>query len=173
MAENVEGSDHAGQKTRRDVLQDEFFKIISLQNRKTKRFSALILEQTGLTFPQMIVLMDLDENEGSSTMQTLAQHLHQTGGAMTNLVDRLFNAGLVTREAVPQDRRIVQVVLTDEGRARIKELNTLFTNEHKRISEALSDDELEQFIHVLHKLSLGMDSAIQRLLEEHHKAHSI
>lgn len=169
MSENAEGSASAAQQNQREILQEAFFKLINIQNRRNKKLGRLILEQTGLTFPQMVVLMELDEHGGTSTMQTLAQHLQQTGGAMTNLVDRLFNAGLVSRETVPQDRRIVQVVLTEKGKAKIAAVHAHFMDEYKRICAALSNEELAQFMATIRKLAIETDSAIQRLSEAHHK----
>ena len=39
-----------------------------------------------------------------------------TMGAVTNLADRLINAGFASRERGTEDRRVVKVQLTDEGR---------------------------------------------------------
>jgi DNA-binding MarR family transcriptional regulator len=53
-----------------------------------------------------------------------------TSGTMTNRVDRLAARGLVRREPDPGDRRGVQVLLTDDGRARVDAaLSALLTNE--------------------------------------------
>lgn len=42
-----------------------------------------------------------------------------TSGTMTNRIDRLAEAGLVSREADPQDRRGILVTLTAAGRNRV------------------------------------------------------
>jgi DNA-binding MarR family transcriptional regulator len=42
-----------------------------------------------------------------------------TSGTMTNRIDRLEQAGLVRRDADPQDKRGVMVTLTGAGRARV------------------------------------------------------
>ena len=51
-------------------------------------------------------------------MQELEQRSLFTRSGLTRLVDRIEAAGLVRREAVPGDRRGMQVVLTPEGRRR-------------------------------------------------------
>ena len=51
-------------------------------------------------------------------MQELEQRTLFTRSGLTRLVDRIEAAGLVRREAVPGDRRGMQVVLTPEGRRR-------------------------------------------------------
>jgi DNA-binding MarR family transcriptional regulator len=51
------------------------------------------------------------------TPGALVRQLMLSSGAMTNRIDRLEAAGLVTRRPDPADRRGVVVALTDEGRA--------------------------------------------------------
>jgi DNA-binding MarR family transcriptional regulator len=57
------------------------------------------------------------EREGPSRLTTLAVREGVTQPAMTQLVSRLQDAGLAVREADPTDGRVVQVTITDEGRA--------------------------------------------------------
>jgi DNA-binding MarR family transcriptional regulator len=57
------------------------------------------------------------EREGPSRLTTLAVHEGVTQPAMTQLISRLQDAGLAVREADPTDGRVVQVTITDEGRA--------------------------------------------------------
>jgi DNA-binding MarR family transcriptional regulator len=57
------------------------------------------------------------ERMGPSRLTGLAAREGVTQPAMTQLVSRLQDAGLVTREPDPADGRVVQVGITDEGRA--------------------------------------------------------
>jgi DNA-binding MarR family transcriptional regulator len=154
------------QPVNRETLQEEFFKIIHRQARMNQKLTALILEQVNLTFPQWAVLIHLQEQGGSSTMQHLAQNMHQTGGGMTSLVDKLFKAGLVTRENVPEDRRIVRVVITPEGEDRLKELHQRFIAEQTQFCSVLDDEELAQYIQTLQKLSHVIENSLERLRTE-------
>jgi len=154
------------QPVNRETLQEEFFKIIHRQARMNQKLTALILEQVNLTFPQWAVLIHLHEQGGNSTMQHLAQNMHQTGGGMTSLVDKLFKAGLVTRENVPEDRRIVRVVITPEGEDRLKELHKRFIAEQTQFCSVLDDEELAQYIQTLQKLSHVIENSLERLRSE-------
>jgi MarR family transcriptional regulator, 2-MHQ and catechol-resistance regulon repressor len=55
--------------------------------------------------------------DGRVTMSRLSNDLALTTGGVTRLVDRMAEAGLVERQACPNDRRSIHVILTAEGRA--------------------------------------------------------
>lgn len=57
------------------------------------------------------------ERDGPSKLTTLAVREGVTQPAMTQLISRLQDAGLACREADPADGRVVQVRITDEGKA--------------------------------------------------------
>jgi DNA-binding MarR family transcriptional regulator len=57
------------------------------------------------------------ERDGPSKLTTLAVREGVTQPAMTQLISRLQDAGLAQREADPADGRVVQVRITDEGKA--------------------------------------------------------
>jgi MarR family transcriptional regulator, 2-MHQ and catechol-resistance regulon repressor len=55
--------------------------------------------------------------DGMVTMSRLSNDIALTTGGVTRLVDRMVDAGLVERQACPNDRRSIHVILTPEGRA--------------------------------------------------------
>jgi len=57
---------------------------------------------------------------GPQRLTLLAAREGVTQPGMTQLISRLEEAGLVRREASPEDRRVVLVVITDEGRATLE-----------------------------------------------------
>lgn len=83
--------------------------------RQTKQRLQAIAESHSLTFPQLIALFRLHQN-GKMTMSDLTAHLGVTRGALTGLVDRLEEGGLVSRHPDEQDRRVVHLVLTPRAR---------------------------------------------------------
>ena len=68
-----------------------------------------------LSLPQYTLLAVLGE-QGECTMGQLAEPLGITMGAVTSLVDRLIHLGYAARERSTEDRRVVKVRLTPEGR---------------------------------------------------------
>lgn len=74
----------------------------------------------------------------------LAEHTMVTTGAMTKRVDRLVDAGLVTRRRSESDGRGRVVALTDRGRALVdRVMDDHVANEH-RLLEPLRADERAQ-----------------------------
>src|SRR6202047_4128693 len=69
----------------------------------------------GLSLTAAATLATL-ERSGPRRLTGLAVQEGVTQPAMTQLIARLQNAGLVRREADPADGRVVQVWLTEQGR---------------------------------------------------------
>jgi DNA-binding MarR family transcriptional regulator len=61
------------------------------------------------------------ERTGPRRLTALAAGEGVTQPAMTQLITRLADAGLVSREADPADGRVVQVTITDAGKATLTE----------------------------------------------------
>ena len=74
------------------------------------------LSPTGLSLTSAATLATLDRS-GPCRLTELAAREGVTQPAMTQLISRLEESGLVRREASPEDGRVVLVVITDEGRA--------------------------------------------------------
>jgi len=71
---------------------------------------------SGLSITATATLTSL-ERLGPQRLTVLATREGVTQPAMTQLIGRLEDGGLVRREASPEDGRVVMVVITDEGRA--------------------------------------------------------
>jgi DNA-binding MarR family transcriptional regulator len=70
----------------------------------------------------------------------LARDMMMSPPAMTNRIDRLVKRGLVQRHADPDDRRVLRVALTLEGRA----LADMAVETHLKTEEALLADLSQQ-----------------------------
>lgn len=90
-----------------------WFRFIRLHRRVSNAVGAE-LRRLGLSIPQFDVLSTLTEREGL-TQQDLAARLYVTKGNVSGLIDRLVEAGLVERRAIPGDRRSHALHLTPEG----------------------------------------------------------
>jgi DNA-binding MarR family transcriptional regulator len=79
-----------------------------------------------------------------------------TSSGTTKRLDKLEQAGLVTREPDPDDRRGTLIALTDEGRALIDRLTEAHLANEARILAALTDAERDELAGLLRKLQLGL-----------------
>jgi DNA-binding MarR family transcriptional regulator len=81
----------------------------------------------------------------------LADHTMVTTGAMTKRIDRLVDAGLVTRRRSESDGRARVVALTDAGRELIDRAFTAHVDNEQRLVGALSATERSQLEGLLTK----------------------
>jgi DNA-binding MarR family transcriptional regulator len=82
-----------------------------------------------------------------------------TSSGTTKRLDRLEQAGLVTRTPDPGDRRGTLITLTDAGRKLIDELTVAHVENERRLLGALSEDERRLLADLLRKLGLGLPPA--------------
>ena len=75
-----------------------------------------VLEPLGLTHPQYLVMLALWERS-PRTLGELADELAMEPATLSPLVKRLEAQGRVTRRRRPDDERVLDIGLTDEGRA--------------------------------------------------------
>ena len=88
----------------------------------------------------------------------LTKRLELSSGAMTNRLDRLEQAGLVRRLPDPDDRRGLQVELTDEGRRTYRESVAAQAAKESVIASALSAEEQGQLNALLRRLMLAFEA---------------
>ena len=82
-----------------------------------KALESELTEDQGLSLTWYDVLIHLSEaSESRLQHQALAGSLLLSRSGVTRLVDRMAKAGLVRREASPEDRRASYVVMTPQGR---------------------------------------------------------
>jgi DNA-binding MarR family transcriptional regulator len=88
---------------------------LAVANREVVALYRPVLEPLGLTHPQYLVMLALWERDCRS-LRDLSDTLALDPGTLSPLVKRLEAAGLVRRERVPTDERVLAVTLTPQGR---------------------------------------------------------
>jgi DNA-binding MarR family transcriptional regulator len=74
-------------------------------------------ETSGISLQWYDVLVHLEDAPTGLPMNELARRILHSKSGLTRVVDRMDEAGYVRRERPPEDRRVVRVLLTDEGRS--------------------------------------------------------
>jgi DNA-binding MarR family transcriptional regulator len=98
----------------------------------TQSIETRICEPGSPTFPQWLPLYKLHLG-AATTVAELARACELDTGAMTRLLDRLEAKGLCRRVRSLEDRRVVNIELTEEGRAAAQEVPYVLSrvqNEH-------------------------------------------
>lgn len=110
------------------------------------------LKPFGVTFARYEVLMLLYFSKRSSLpMKVIGSRLQVHPTSVTNAVDRLEDAGLVSRSTHPEDRRAILVALTPSGRRLAVEATTVLNTEVFGRPD-LSQRDLTQLVDVLTRL---------------------
>jgi DNA-binding MarR family transcriptional regulator len=100
------------------------------------------LAEFGLTRPSFQVLVALLRADGNRLSQSdLSRVVRRTSGTMSMRLARLEQAGLVTREGDPDDRRGVIVTLTEEGTRRVESALPAYAAACERLGGALEDQD--------------------------------
>ncbi|MGO4550142.1 MarR family winged helix-turn-helix transcriptional regulator [Lysobacter sp. 2RAF19] len=100
-----------------------------------------------LNFTQYITLKTLAHGPAGATELARAAYLHP--GAMTRLLDKLEERGLLAREAVPGDRRALTIMLTDAGRAMWNDIAPSAQRVHDLAMAHLSPTERDELLRLL------------------------
>lgn len=71
--------------------------------------------ERGITLRWYDALVHLEEAEVGLRMNELAARILASKSGLTRVIDRMEEAGLVRRERPPDDRRVVNVFITEQG----------------------------------------------------------
>lgn len=112
---------------------------------------ALQLEPSGLTNAQWIPLFKLAMGR-ASTVATLAGECHLDAGATTRMLDRLEAKGLCRRVRSLDDRRVVNIELTDAGREAAKDIPVVLSRVQNAHLAGFSVEEFETLKGFLHRI---------------------
>jgi DNA-binding MarR family transcriptional regulator len=107
----------ATQDTCAELLLDNqlCFALYSTSLLMTKVYKPL-LQELGLTYPQYLAMMVLWQGDGI-TVGDISARLLTDPGSLTPLLKRLEAEGLLKRIRSSADERVVELFLTDKGRA--------------------------------------------------------
>lgn len=113
----------------------------------------------GITATQLNALKLL-QSVGDLSLTDLSKRLSATNSAITGLVDRMVEAGLVVREQSAEDRRVWKIRLTPEGRATAKKVDVAPWDILQTALAALPPSKLEQLIATLTEIADHVENVI-------------
>jgi len=119
--------------------------------------SRYLVTQYGLTGPQLVLLKELSARDGDSVSK-LTQAVHLSQATVTGILDRLEKRELVRRQRSDEDRRRVQIWLTDAGRELLAEAPTLLQEEFIDQLASLDDWEQTQILSSLQRVVSMMEA---------------
>jgi len=118
-----------------EVIMREMLEI----QQKSKMFVNLLSEGESLSQNQLILLLQLKINAGMKATE-IADFFSVTPGAVTSMCDKLEKLELIHRVRESGDRRVVKIVLTNNGETKVQNLFLKFSQEKLTdMAKVLSD----------------------------------
>ncbi len=123
-------------KDQNDSIQNFSFELRVLSAirriaRSVDIYSRRVSQKYGVTVPQLICLLKIDEL-GALSIKELSSAVNLSASVVVGIVDRLEKQQFVTRERSVRDRRIVRVSLTEKSK-------DLISNSPSPLQENLKD----------------------------------
>ncbi|HSC91261.1 MAG TPA: MarR family transcriptional regulator [Gaiellaceae bacterium] len=126
--------------------------------RRLKHALEETLEEFDLSFGEWRVLTSLRwADQHRQSPGDLARTHELSSGAMTNRLDRLERAGLVRRLPDPDDRRGVQVELTEEGLRTWQQSVVAQAQKEAIVAAALTPEEMDQLNALLRRVMIELE----------------
>jgi DNA-binding MarR family transcriptional regulator len=149
-------------RTRAPELSDQQFEawkaFIRAQSELVQTLNQELEADQGIPLTFFDVLAQLSLAGGRLRMSELADAVVISRSGVTRLVDRMVRAGLVRREACPEDRRSMYATITPEGKralARARPSHLRGVAEH--FGRHLSDDEAKTLAAALGRMAPSPD----------------
>ena len=142
-------------KARSAVIHNIERSIHEITWRDRRQFARLVSDFR-LSALQYFALQEIDRLGPNVTMGSVGEVIQVPPSSMTNIVDRLVNAGLVVRGTTSSDRRAVVVDLTPVGADLISRVESV---RQEFLTDALknqSDSDLTELDRLLGDLLAGM-----------------
>ncbi|PWA03904.1 MarR family winged helix-turn-helix transcriptional regulator [Flavobacterium psychrotolerans] len=125
--------------------------IIYTQNVINDQFHE-ILKPYDLSSEQYNVMRILRGQKGCpANMCVIQERMLAKTSNTTRLVDKLLLKEFVTREVCPENRRKIEVLITQKGLDVLSELDPKVNEHEKKFSQNLTSEELEQLNFLLEK----------------------
>jgi DNA-binding MarR family transcriptional regulator len=137
---------------------EAFVRLVRASAAVTRQLSAQLSADHGLNINAYEALLLLARAPDSRLKRVeLANSLLLTAGGVTRLLDGLERDGFVAREDCSSDRRVSYAVLTEAGRAKLREASKSHTRQIRELmGGSFDDDELAQLAALLDRLP-GVD----------------
>lgn len=111
------------------------------------------LEASGVTVAEWVILREMYGNADKTSPSSIAEISGLTRGAVSKLMTRLLEKGLVHRAESDEDRRYQEIELTKSGKTLVPKLALLADRNDDEFFSGLSNTERNQLTGLLKKLA--------------------
>jgi DNA-binding MarR family transcriptional regulator len=128
-----------------------------------KYYNAFLNKDLGLSISQIAILTALDTNGGVMHPSEIARITYTERNNISTLVARMSEEGLVRTERDSEDKRLVNVSLTEKGKQVFEKAKPIVHKAVERLVTALSEDNAYLFERPLRILRQNAQDGINEL----------
>lgn len=132
-------------------LRDSIGYLVKRSQRLMQARIEGVFEQRGCTLQQWVVLM-LVRDRLALTVADLCRETDHDSGAMTRLIDQLEARKLIERRRNPQDRRVIELSLTELGNETVEALIVIAIDSLNTVMQDFTHEEVKLFKSMLRRL---------------------
>ncbi len=125
---------------------------LSIIVRHSKVFCERRLHNSGVGFPEQVVLMYLASNNGVN-QDAIAQHFMLDKGAIAKTLRKLEDKGLIERHQNPENKRENLISIALAGQSILGEMGAALEEWNHSFFEGLSDEEIRQYQTITEKIA--------------------
>ena len=112
------------------------------------------LQPYGLSLQQFNVLRILrGRNGAAASLESVTGDMIHRMSNTSRLVDKLLEKGLVERVLCPENRRKVNIFITQRGLKLLKKIDRVINQTEETLTASLSKQELDQLLQLLNKIN--------------------
>lgn len=137
---------------------------INILNCKIKKYFANELQKNDINMtPEQYLVMDILWDEGILSQQAIADIIQKDKNSVTKFIDSLEKKGLVFRAVDRIDRRINNIILSDEGK-KLKDTTTeVAVNMMSKALKGINKKDLSTFVNVMMQIKSNIDDAVSEI----------
>jgi DNA-binding MarR family transcriptional regulator len=117
------------------------------------------MAEHGLTFVQFALMMMLRDNIALNP-KDICISLRHDSGALTRVIDQLEARSFVERRRSVEDRRAIELHLTEAGQGALREVVPLVVDNLNEVLSGFSHAEVEELLRLLNKLVLSLEGSV-------------
>lgn len=108
-----------------------------------------------MTYIDHKMMLDI-ESFGIASQQMLVESMNRDKGQIARIVTRLHRQGLIEKNAHPEDKRSVQLSVTDKGKTILKNLEKVESELVERMVAGLEQQQIETLVALLNKVDSNL-----------------
>ncbi|WP_454732241.1 MULTISPECIES: MarR family winged helix-turn-helix transcriptional regulator [Cupriavidus] len=135
-----------------------WLRLLTCTNLVEADIRSRLRQEFACTLPRFDLMAQLDRHPEGLKMGELSRRMMVTGGNVTGITDQLQEEGLVSREALPSDRRAYLIRLTPAGRTAFSKMARAHEDWIEQLFGGLPQTDRRALFRLLGRLKSGLAS---------------